>query len=51
MVIRMEALIDDAFDAVLTANAEKLGGMLRHVNPNMADDRGFSLLIISFSCF
>ncbi|CAE7943594.1 anks6 [Symbiodinium sp. KB8] len=46
-VIRMEALLDDAFDAVLTANAEKLGGMLRHINPNMADDRGFSLLMMA----
>ena len=46
-VIRMEALLDDAFDAVLTANTEKLGGMLRHINPNMADDRGFSLLMMA----
>ena len=46
-VIRMEALLDDAFDAVFEANVGQLGGMLRHINPNMADDRGFSLLMMA----
>lgn len=46
-VIRIEALIDDAFDAVLEANEEKLGSMLRHINPNLADERGFTLLMMA----
>lgn len=46
-VIRIEALIDDAFDAVLETNEEKLGSMLRHINPNLADERGFTLLMMA----
>eukprot|EP00435_Cladocopium_sp_Y103_P054449 s696_g17.t1 len=46
-VIRIEALIDDAFDAVLEANEEKLASMLRHINSNLADERGFTLFMMA----
>ena len=46
-VIRMEALVDDAFDAVMHANEQELGSMLRHINPNLTDERGFSLLMMA----
>ncbi|CAK8994311.1 unnamed protein product [Durusdinium trenchii] len=44
-VIRMEALVDDAFEAVLNANEAKLRDLLRLINPNMVAEHGFSLLM------
>lgn len=46
-VIRMEELIDDAFDAVLKGKEEELRNMLRYINPNITDPRGFSLLMMA----
>ena len=46
-VIRMEAVIDDAFDAVFEGSEEKLRGMLRHINPNITAEHGFSLLMMA----
>ena len=43
----MEGVIDDAFDAVFEGSEEKLRGMLRHINPNMTAEHGFSLLMMA----